>query len=710
MSDEEDESLESDDGAKARRDKYHGQRNQHSLTEIQQKDAALFFNRLSRKKPAGRHQGSISAQRRRKSTSTGVGTWGEKTAMQQPLDLQQIRHQQRRVSALLATARHEHAPATGIVSPADVPDTFLRASDWSTDCGVVDLACGVRLLTQSKRVPTYPVGWIKEAVRICKPTPVMNRDEGRYKLDHVWDCVLAAKAPPIAAKSSTPTDEGATGLALAIEDQYPDVGDIAETSVRNRYTQKNYKKYLDKLNLAQLRHSYDESVVQSIRQGKMEVATLQNQLVSRSLGSMERRASIVKSQLSLSSSSMSTGRAPTISERTIYIPSGQDEEDPAEYDTPLVRYQHGDIGAGKNLNVKLTDEEFEEWKKRKHGGLDSFDNTPVATPGERRGWGQGAQRDSDSRRGRGLGSRGAGSRGRARGLGGIDETADLAEREAGRERAELDELQKNMLLYNRHGMTDSAMQQYKLKELQRQRQAARVKLGNGQDHRAPAYIKALSNARMRKLPREPWELATKTTRAYTFSYINHRPACRCEKCLQRKPREKKEKGIPGMKLIFGEINMYDFYPRKKRKNAPKSPPPWVRERALQHSLSLMGIRRELDRKKQEDEVDKELQRLGMVIRNEQLIGRASKVQEVKDSALHGGLVTKSFMAAQPARTVQKTDITTSQASQSKLLSYNTPVSRTNSISNSLNVKRPPLPELTKGRYVSLSTEANDLET
>ncbi|XP_078601762.1 uncharacterized protein LOC144876395 isoform X2 [Branchiostoma floridae x Branchiostoma japonicum] len=590
--------------------------------------------------------------------------------MQQPLDIQQIRHQQRRVSALLATARHDHAP------------------------------------------PLY---------------------DGETR---------KTKAP--------------TGLSLVIEDQYPDVGDIAETSVRNRYTQKNYKKYLDKLNLAQLRHSYDESVVQSIRQGKMEVATLQNQLVSRSLGSMDkevqlvanRRASIVKSQLSLSSSSMSTGRAPTISERTIYIPSGQDEEDP-EYDTPLVRYQHGDIGAGKDLNVKLTDEEFEEWK-RKHGGLDSFDNTPVATPGERRGWGQGVQRDSDSRRGRGLGSRGAGSRGRARGLGGIDEAADLAERERERERAELDEMQKNMLLYNRHGMTDSTMAQYKLKELERQRQAARRKRGNSQvppesgftgsnagededewekeerrrreeekeyakyatrhskmEMHRQAYIKALSNARMRKLPREPWELATKTTRAYTFSYINHRPACRCEKCLQRKPREKKEKGIPGMKLIFGEINMYDFYPRKKRKNAPKSPPPWVRERALQHSLSLMGIRRELDRKKQEDEVDKELQRLGMGIRNDQVIppiNKGSKVQEVKDNANHGGLVTKSFMASQlPGNKVQKTD-TTSQASQSKLLAYNTPVSRTNSISSSLNVKRQPLPELTKGRYVSLSTE------
>ncbi|KAI8489527.1 hypothetical protein Bbelb_326940 [Branchiostoma belcheri] len=33
-------------------------------------------------------------------------------------------------------------------------------------------------------------------------TPVMNRDEGGYKLSHVWDSVLAAKAPPTSATYS----------------------------------------------------------------------------------------------------------------------------------------------------------------------------------------------------------------------------------------------------------------------------------------------------------------------------------------------------------------------------------------------------------------------------------------------------------------------------------------------------------------------------
>ncbi|KAI8507604.1 hypothetical protein Bbelb_149840 [Branchiostoma belcheri] len=44
--------------------------------------------------------------------------------------------------------------------------------------------------------------WIKEAVWIRKSTPVMNRDEGGYKLSHVWDSVLAAKAPPTSATYS----------------------------------------------------------------------------------------------------------------------------------------------------------------------------------------------------------------------------------------------------------------------------------------------------------------------------------------------------------------------------------------------------------------------------------------------------------------------------------------------------------------------------
>ena len=35
------------------------------------------------------------------------------------------------------------------------------------------------------------VRWIKEAIRIRKTEPTMNRDEGGYRLSHVWDSLLA---------------------------------------------------------------------------------------------------------------------------------------------------------------------------------------------------------------------------------------------------------------------------------------------------------------------------------------------------------------------------------------------------------------------------------------------------------------------------------------------------------------------------------------
>ena len=45
--------------------------------------------------------------------------------------------------------------------------------------------------------------WIKEAVWIRKSAPTMNRDEGGYKLSHIWDNILVAAAPPTSAISSS---------------------------------------------------------------------------------------------------------------------------------------------------------------------------------------------------------------------------------------------------------------------------------------------------------------------------------------------------------------------------------------------------------------------------------------------------------------------------------------------------------------------------
>ena len=33
--------------------------------------------------------------------------------------------------------------------------------------------------------------WITETIRIRKSKPTMNRDEGGYRLSHVWDSLLA---------------------------------------------------------------------------------------------------------------------------------------------------------------------------------------------------------------------------------------------------------------------------------------------------------------------------------------------------------------------------------------------------------------------------------------------------------------------------------------------------------------------------------------
>ncbi|KAI8480623.1 hypothetical protein Bbelb_416350 [Branchiostoma belcheri] len=106
-------------------------------------------------------------------------------------------------------------------------DTFLRASDWSSatrrylthkiytvpettstkeekKSAVTDHVARNNCVInwEGARVIDRRIRWIKEAVWIRKSTPVMNRDEGGYKISHVWDCILAAKAPPTLALNS----------------------------------------------------------------------------------------------------------------------------------------------------------------------------------------------------------------------------------------------------------------------------------------------------------------------------------------------------------------------------------------------------------------------------------------------------------------------------------------------------------------------------
>ncbi|XP_077993554.1 uncharacterized protein LOC144447412 [Glandiceps talaboti] len=72
-----------------------------------------------------------------------------------------------------------------------------------------------------------------------------------------------------------------------------------------------------------------------------------------------------------------------------------------------------------------------------------------------------------------------------------------------------------------------------------------------------AYIKALAVARSRALPKEPWMLGTRTSRAFTFSYFTHVATCRCGQCPQKAKEAKSKKSE--MKMIFGDVKMMDYY-------------------------------------------------------------------------------------------------------------------------------------------------------
>ncbi|XP_071788722.1 uncharacterized protein [Asterias amurensis] len=83
-----------------------------------------------------------------------------------------------------------------------------------------------------------------------------------------------------------------------------------------------------------------------------------------------------------------------------------------------------------------------------------------------------------------------------------------------------------------------------------------------------AYTRALAVARSRRLPDDFTGLGTRTTPAYTFSYFTHVPTCKCQKCLDRiflqdsgmkTKRSKKRKKTQGLKLILGDVELNDYY-------------------------------------------------------------------------------------------------------------------------------------------------------
>eukprot|EP00057_Strongylocentrotus_purpuratus_P007876 XP_011662350.1 PREDICTED: uncharacterized protein LOC100893789 [Strongylocentrotus purpuratus] len=70
-----------------------------------------------------------------------------------------------------------------------------------------------------------------------------------------------------------------------------------------------------------------------------------------------------------------------------------------------------------------------------------------------------------------------------------------------------------------------------------------------------AYVKALSVARSKAIQEDPFYLSHRLTRPFTFSYFCQKDVCTCGKC----PKVKRKKGKSGLKSILGDVNMYDYF-------------------------------------------------------------------------------------------------------------------------------------------------------
>ncbi|XP_064652729.1 uncharacterized protein LOC135503202 isoform X2 [Lineus longissimus] len=117
-----------------------------------------------------------------------------------------------------------------------------------------------------------------------------------------------------------------------------------------------------------------------------------------------------------------------------------------------------------------------------------------------------------------------------------------------------------------------------------------------------AYIRALSVARSRNLPSEPWMFGNRTSRAFVYSYYHYIPRRR-PKDLEQGPEVKNESGQyeppkiikkrgAEMKMIFGNVNPDDYLPGGPKNPFEPNPLAYVKhERDGRVAKGLVGRRR-----------------------------------------------------------------------------------------------------------------------
>ncbi|XP_070536391.1 uncharacterized protein [Ptychodera flava] len=282
--------------------------------------------------------------------------------------------------------------------------------------------------------------------------------------------------------------------------------------------------------------------------------------------------------------------------KPLSIPTGQSSSERKSSPVAHLKLKHDDIGKGMDLGKRISEAESARLSPLMISPLKTPQHDRVDGKSESSGRGVSAQSTTYGDDDQGP-SRSSSSQSSGIGTYRADDeaTKESTEEERKKDNDLLRQSTEDTLWFQRHGYTKSAWLRKRMREEaeRRRKEAAaadstKSDTGTGgilKESRKPrqrasndvykhanmdayrqAYLKALAVARSRALPKEPWMLGTRTSRAFTFSYFTHVSTCTCGQC-PKQPREPKSKRNE-MKMIFGDVKMMDYF----------KPPPVVKSK------------------------------------------------------------------------------------------------------------------------------------
>ncbi|XP_077865167.1 uncharacterized protein LOC144351328 [Saccoglossus kowalevskii] len=495
--------------------------------------------------------------------------------MHDPLNLNEVRHEQRRVAALLNQSKHleMHAvPYSGI--PLDqlyksrYHDQLMNggaiatSSSWDTEPHAARLPKGGRVIgdAMNGRRKTLAEKAFEHMDKLNFPNKHSNmrkvHDANRKIISDGKKINSDFSETPVRRDSVTKSEnfrERARGRRNSLTRPLGGVLDIKSQSLR-------------------------ESLMISSREGAREAPYRlpKKQDITRNL------------EVAIARSRRNKTNVEGKNLRPLKIPTGQSNWDKSDSPVVHLKYKHDSKGKGLNLGLRFSDKVTEispvpftpppikiptDRVDSASSGVGSYsahstsydDTVPLSPPISRVSSGFGTYRTEEN------------------------EDCDQHAQKSNEDRLSREHT-ADVLWFQRHGHTKSAWLRKRMRdeaakrkreaEVLRQRQLDKMVDDEDEEnmanpnygmHDAPptkhahmeayrqAYIKALAVARSRALPQEPWLLGTRTSRSFTFSYFAHVPTCSCGQCHLKNKEANPVKRGQEMKAIFGNVKMMDYF-------------------------------------------------------------------------------------------------------------------------------------------------------